>query len=264
MGLIASVNDYLAATKQRIELTRTGARTTVSAGWFSTLDLAGYPGAGTLAGANTANGVVPDDSTPGCPPINGSTGTWQLTKVNFSSSVACRMIVFDLLFKAGAYAFNANTALSSQPSYSARIPGGDYKGTEIWVEQVTAATGHQAVNVTYTDQDGTPGATTGAVGIGAAPTIGRCWQLPFAPGDSGVQKIENVAGSVASAGTFNVLVMRPLWSARVRMANDGDVHDLLRTGAVQLFGSSALVCLIAPDSTAIGLPGILVEISNVP
>ena len=259
---ITTVNGYLAATRQRIELTRTGARTTVAAGWFSTINLAGYPGAGTLAGANTANGVVPTDATAGCPPINGSAGDWQLTKAEFGSSVACRIGVYDMLFKAGAYAFNANTTLASQPSYSGRIPGGDYKETEIWVEQVTTATGNQAVNVTYTNQDGTTGKTTGAVGIGAPPTVGRCWQLPFASGDSGVQKIENVTGSVASAGTFNVLVLRPLWSARVRMVNDGDVHDMFRTGAPFLYGDSALVMLVCPDSTSIGIPGVILEVAN--
>lgn len=263
MALIASLNDYLASTRQRIELTRTGARTTVATGWFSTLDVAGYPGAGTLAGANTANGVVPNDTTAGCPPINGSTGNWYLSKVEFGSTVACRIIVADLLFKAGAYAFNTNTALTSQPSYSARVLG-DYKNTEIWAEQVTTATGSQTVNVTYTNQDGTAGRTTGAVGIGAAPTVGRCWQLPFQSGDSGVQKIENVVGGTATAGTFNVSVLRPLWSARVGAVNVGDVHDMLKTGMPQLTGSSALVMLVCPDSTSLGIPGVMLEVANSP
>ena len=263
MALIASLNDYLASTRQRIEMTRTGARTTVATGWFSTLDVAGYPGAGVLAGSSTANGVVPNDTTAGCPPINGSTGNWYLSKVEFGSTVACRIIIADLLFKAGAYAFNANTALTSQPSYSARVLG-DYKNTEIWAEQVTTATGNQTVNVTYTNQDGVASRSTGAVGIGAAPTVGRCWQLPFQSGDSGVQKIENVVGGTATAGTFNVSVLRPLWSARVGAVNVGDVHDMLKTGMPQLTGSSALVMLVCPDSTSLGIPGVMLEVANSP
>ncbi len=262
---ITTRDGLIAATKQRVQLIKTATRTTVAAQWFSLFDLAGSPGAGTLAGTSTSAGVVPTDATAGCPPIDsfGGGASGYLSKVEFGSTVACRIALYDLLFKAGAYSFNANTALSSQPSYSSRVPGGtDYKGLEIWVEQVTAATGNQAVNVTYTDQDGNTGATTGAVGIGAAPTVGRCWQLPFASGDSGVQLITNVAGSVASAGTFNVLVLRPLWEGRVKIANDGDLHDWQKTGLVQLYDNSALFMLIAADSTSSGVPEMNLQISN--
>jgi len=261
---ITSISDYLAATRQRIPLIKTGSRTTVGAGWFSLFDIAGEPGAGTLAGSSTAAGVVPDDTTTGCPLINtfGGSATGYLSTVEFSSSVACRIALFDMLFKAGAYAYNAATTLASQPSYSARLPGTDYRGLEIWVEQVTAATGNQAVTVTYTNQDGTTGRTTGAVGIGSAPTIGRCWQLPLQAGDGGVQKIESVTGTVASAGTFNVLVMRRLWTGRVRMTNDEDIHDMLRTGMPQVYATSALRTLVSTDSTSSGVPELAVTVSN--
>ena len=261
---ITTVDGYVAAAKQKVPLQKTAARTTVATGWFSVFDLAGNPGAGTLAGANTANGVVPTDATAGCPTINafGGGANGYLSRVEYGSSVACRIAVYDCLFKAGAYAFNANTALASQPSYAGRLPGTDYKGLEIWVEQVTAATGNQAVNVTYTKEDGTTGRTTGATGIGAAPTLGRCWQLPLQAGDQGVQKIENVTGSVATVGTFNVLVLRPLWSGRVRIANDGDVHDLLRTGMREVFADSALMMFVAADGTTSGVPELEIEIAN--
>jgi hypothetical protein len=261
---ITTMDDFVASTKQRIPLIKTVARTSVAAGWFSLFDIAGEPGAGVLAGASTTAGVVPTDATPGCPAINdfASGAFGHLAAVEFSSSVACRIAIFDMLFKAGAYAFNANVALASQPSFAGRIPGDDYKGLELWVEQVTAATGNQAVNVTYTNQDGTTGKTTGAVGIGAAPTVGRCWQLPLASGDRGVQAITNVAGSVATAGTFNVLLMRRLWTGRVRSVNDGDVHDFLKTGLPQVFQDSALRVLVSPDGTSSGIPDLAITVAN--
>lgn len=262
---IATLDQYIAAARQVAPLKKTATRTTVANGWFSVIDLAGNPGAGVLAGTSTAADVVPTDLTAGCPVLNafGGGATGYLSAVEFGSSVACRLRVCDLLFKAGAYAFNANTALSSQPSFSGRVPASGYANeTEIWVEQVTAATGNQAVNVTYTDQDGNPSATTGAVGIGAAPTVGRMWQLPFASGDSGAQLITNVAGSVASAGTFNVLVLRPLWTGRVRIANDGDLHNMLQTRMRQVFADSALFLMVCADSTSSGVPEVQVEIAN--
>lgn len=261
---ITSLDGYIAAAKQRLTFIKTASRTSVAAFPFSVFDLAGNPGAGALAIGNTANGLVPDDSVAGYPIISafGGAALGYLSKVEFGSTVAGWLDLYDRLFAAGAYAFNANTTLAAQPSYAARVPGTDYNGLQIWIEQVTAATLNQAVAVTYTNQAGTAGRSTGAVGIGAAPTVGRCWQLPLQAGDSGVQKIESVVGSVASAGTFNVMVLRQLWSGRVQLANGGDAHDLLKTGMPQLFANSALYALIAADSTSTGVPEMMIEVAN--
>ena len=259
---IATLNELWAAAKQPADIKKTASRTAVANSWFSIFDLAGSPGAGTLAGSSTAAGVVPTDATAGYPTINafGGASLGYLSSVEFGSSVACRIRLFDRLFLAGAYAFNANTALAGQPSFLSRIPDGAAINTagetEIWVEQVTTATGNQAVNVTYTNQAGVATQTTGAVGIGAAPTVGRCWQLPLAAGDRGVAAINNVVGSVATAGTFNVMVLRPLWTGRVNIANAGDLHDWFRTAGRRVFEDSALYALISPDGTATGIPDI--------
>lgn len=261
---ITTLNGVIAATSQEIAWLRTGARTTVAANWFSLFDVAGEPGLGTLAGTSTAAGVVPTDATAGCPPITafGGGATGYLSIVDFGSTVACRMRCYDLLWKGGAYAFNASQALTGQPSYSSRIPGGEYTGTELWVEQVTTGTGTQSVAVTYMDQNGNTGATTGTVAAPAVGSVGRMWKLPFASGDSGIQKVENVVGSVASGGTFNILVLRRLWSGRVRAANDGDVHGIDKTGMPIVYADSALYPIVATDSTASGVPEIYFNIIN--
>lgn len=262
---LASLDSVIAAPKQKLALTKTASRAAVAASWFSVIDLAGDPGAGVLAGTSVAAGVVPTDATAGCPPVNAFAGgaSGYITKIEYGSSVACRLKLFDLVWKSGAHAFNAAQTLTGQPSYAGRLPSGDAKGLEIWVEQVTAATGNQAVAVTYTKEDGTTGSrATGAVGIAAAPTVGRCWRLPLQSGDAGVSRIDTITGSVASVGTFNVLVLRPLWSARVRVANDGDVHDLLRTGMPQVYDDSAFFLLVSPDSTATGLPDVELTVAS--
>ena len=192
---ITTLDQLIAAAKQRVPIKKTSARTTIANGWFSLFDVAGDPGAGTLAGTSTTTGVVPSDATAGTPIINafGGGNTGYLQNVEYASTVACRLMIYDLLWKGGAYAFNASTTGQTPASYSARVPGGtDFTNTEIWVEQVTAATGNQAVNVTYINQSGTTGRSTGAVGIGAAPTLGRMWPLPLAAGDTGVQGVTGV------------------------------------------------------------------------
>lgn len=249
-------------------------RTTVGFGWFSTFDLTGQPGAGVLAGTSTAAGVVPNDATAGCPPINAFTGAniGYVAGLSFSNSVASRALVADMVFKAGAYGFAAGTTtLSAQPSYSARMPGTDYKGTQIWIEVTTAFLTGTAwqVQVTYTNQDGTAAKSTvilPAVAV-AALTLGRMYRLDLAAGDTGVQKIESVivtnGGTAMTAGNFNVLVLRQLLNnVRIPLAGFGDTWGADKTLLKQVYTDSALVVLINADSTASGVPDLTLTVVN--
>jgi hypothetical protein len=263
---IASVNDWIASAKQYVSMVKTVSRPTSATFWMSLFDTAGNPGAGTLAGSSTAAGVVPTDATAGFPNINGFGGAGTngyLAQVDFGNSAACRMKLFDCLFKAGAYAFNAAQALAGQPSYSARVLGGtDFGDTQIWIETVTGFTGSLSVAVTYTNQAGTTGRTTGTVATGITPGPRQMLQPPLQAGDNGVQRIESVTATVATAGTFNVLVLRPLWSGRVKIANDGDVHDLFKTGMPELFADSALLLAVCSDSSLTGIPELELVIAS--
>jgi len=248
-------------------------RTTVAFGWFSTFDLTGQPGAGTLAGSSTAAGVVPTDATAGCPPINAFSGanSGYIGGLAFASTVACRLRLSDMVFKAGAYGFGAGTTtLSAQPSYAARMPGGDYKSTEIWIEVSTAFVTGTAwqVQVTYTNQDGTAGKSTVILPATTAAnlTLGRMYKLDLAAGDTGVQKIESVivtnGGTAMTAGAFNVLVLRKLFDVRVPLAGFGDNYGPEKTLLKDVFTDSALIVQIAADSTASGVPDLLVTVIN--
>ena len=260
---IASFDQAIAAAKQYLSVAKTAVRPSIAASWFSVFDLAGSPGAGVLAGTSTAAGVVPTDATAGCPTIDafGASALGYLWQLEYGCSVACRLKLFDMVFKAGAYAFNAAQALTGQPSYASRMPGGSYSDTQIWIEAVTAFTGNLTVTITYTNQSGVTGRTATRA-TGTALTVGRLMQVPLQAGDTGVQAITNVAGTVATAGKFNVLVLRPLWSGRCRTANDGDVHDFTKTGMPQVFADSALFLAVAADSTSTGIPEIELVVAN--
>ena len=270
---ISTFDNFIASAKQYLSMMKTASRTAVATGWFSIFDLAGNPGSGVLAGTSTTAGVVPTDATAGCPTIDafGASAKGYLAQVDFGNTVACRMKIFDMVFKAGAYAFSAGTTtLSGQPSYASRMPEGSYDDTQIWIEVSTAfATGTAwQVQVTYTNQSGVSGRSTviTAAAAAAALTLGRMYQLALQAGDTGVQKIDSVivtnGGTAMTAGAFNVLVLRPLWSGRCRIANDGDTHDIKKTGFPELFADSALVLAICPDSTATGIPEIELVVAN--
>ena len=261
---ITTFDGFIGAAKQYVSMAKTASRTGVASRWFSVFDVAGNPGAGVLAGTSTTTGVVPTAATAGFPKINafGGGATGYLAQVDFGSSVACRMKVFDMQWKGGAYAFNASTTGNTPTSFSSRVPGGtDFTNNQIWLEQVTAGTGIQNVAVTYINQDGTAGRTAGTIAT-AVNIVGSLWQLPLQSGDTGVQGVTGVVGSVATAGTFNILVMRPMWSGRVRTANDGGVHDLALTGMPPAYADGAHYLAIAPDSTATGIPELELVIAN--
>lgn len=273
---ISTLDGYIGASKQRIPFVKTATRTSVALIPFSVFDIAGNPAAGTLAGTSTANGVVPTTATNGTPNINpfGGSAVGYLTKVEYYSSVLSYLYLYDLLFKAGNYAYNSGTTnLSSQPAISSRCP--DYSGgstfgngNEIWIEVVAAMTNATAwqVQVTYTNSAGTTGRTSivSAAQAAAALTVGKMFQLALQAGDSGVQKIESVivTTGAATAGSFNVLIMRKLWSNRIAIANSGGIDDILKTGAPIVYEDSALVMVVQPDSTSTGLPNLNIEISN--
>jgi hypothetical protein len=67
---------------------------------------------------------------------------------------------------------------------------------------------------------------------------------------------------VASAGTFNLLVLRPLDELRIRVGNDGIIHDALATGMPIVFADSALMMIVTADSTATQTPELVVDIVN--
>lgn len=278
---ITTLDQYIAAAKQRVRIVKTATRTVVGTVPFSVFDIAGNPGAGVLAGTNTANGgVVPTDATAGCPEIGFSTGVGYLSKVEFGSSVACRLSIFDMIVKMGAISYAAGTTTptaDTQPAISQRCP--DYPGSgdvfgarnEIWIEVSTAfATGNNwQVQVTYKNQAGVSGRTTviSVAQAAAALTQGKMFQLALQAGDTGVQRIEAVTvtnGATAmTAGAFNVLIMRPVYtSMRCMTANDGDVHDILKTGMPVVYADSALVMQVAADSTSSGIPEVTLEIAN--
>jgi hypothetical protein len=258
---ITTLDGLIASVKRPLVLQKTASRTSVAAVPFSVFDQAGNPGAGTIAVGNTANGIVPTDAVAGYPAIATPAASLYINRIRALSSVACWLDLYDCLFSAGAYAFNADTTLASQPSYSSRLPNASYNGLELWIEAATAFTGNQTVQINYLDQDGNAG-DTGAIATGVAPILGRMLMLPLAAGDSGVQQITRVRSSIATVGTFNVHVMRWLWSGRVNAANMGMFDSLLKTGLPQIYGDSALRLVVTADSTATGLPSMRLETAD--
>ena len=258
---ITTLDGLIAAAKKRVTIQKTTSRTAVAFVPFSVFDIAGNPGAGTIAVGNTANGIVPTDVIAGYPMIATPGASLYINRIMARSSVACWIDLYDCVFSCGAYTFNADVTLASQPSYANRLPGTDYNGLELFIEAATAFTGSQTVQINYLDQGGAAG-DTGAIATGVAPILGRMLAIPLAAGDSGIQQITRVRSSVSTIGTFNVHVMRWLWSGRINAAYLGIADNVFRSGLVQIYGDSAIRPVIIADSTATGLPSVRMETAD--
>lgn len=259
---IATLDDYISATKTNVLYWKGASKTSVAYMPYTIFDLgSGTPQAGVLSPGNTANGLVPTDATEGYPVLPSLSGTGYISRIVYSCNVIGNLAIYDKLFHCGAYSYNSEITLGSQPSYSGRLPGGSYANLELWYEQVTAATGTQSVEVGYLDQDGNTG-NTGVFSIGATFAQGRMIRIPLASGDTGVQQITHVHGTVASAGTFNIAVMRKLWEGRISYTYEYKLDDMLKTGLPQIYADSALYIVTYPDSTSTPLPYFSIEIAD--
>lgn len=257
---IATLEDISGALRQKISYIKANSGNSNSSVWVSYWDGTGTPAAGSLAIGNTANGVVPTDATTGAANIEFISGSGYISWVEFSGSLVMRIMLYDRIFHAGSYSFNASTTLASQPSYSSRVPGGtDYKGTQLWMEIVTSFTGTPSIAVTYSDQDGNTAHTTGTVSLVSGPTRGRLFQLPLASGDCGISKIESVTATVATVGTFNLFVARPLWTGRADEGLKSYTHPLELTGMPLVFNDSCIAVMMNTE-TSNGTVEALIEI----
>ena len=120
---IRNDDEFKASLKWPLLFSKTATRTTVALSPFTVFDLAGQPGAGTLAVGNTANGIVYTKATAGFPsfPDAPAGKGWWLAMMDGQSSVAGQRDIYDFIFSTGAHAFNANQTLTAQPSIDDRL-----------------------------------------------------------------------------------------------------------------------------------------------
>ena len=116
-------DELKAALKWPVTYGKTTTRVSVALLMSSVFDIAGVPGAGTLAVGNTANGLSHTKATLGYPSFpNAPAGKgWYLALAEGQSSVAGQRDLYDFIYSQGANAFNANQAITTQPSIDDRL-----------------------------------------------------------------------------------------------------------------------------------------------
>jgi hypothetical protein len=266
---IASRDDLIAAAKEWARINKTATATTIANQPFSMLDVAGLPGAGSLS-IGAANGVVPDDTVAGYPSLQafGGGAVGGIAVIDFSNTVTSRLTLYDRVWNSGSHALTptGTVNLSSPPAIPvARLPGGSYRNLEIFFEiNVAVAASAVTLQAIYTNDDDVASRNTVVTGSLSGFTTRRLIPAALQAGDKGLKAMTGyiVGGTAAATGSFNIVVARRLWSARVPVANSGDVHGPDKTLNVQIFDTSALWPVVTADSTSSGQPELLLGVAN--
>jgi len=241
---ILTLAQYAAALKQKVYIQKTSAVT--NSNWQSAWPEGALPAAGAISIGNTANGLVPTNTTTGAANITNFNGTGYLTWAEVGSvqnSVnSFKYMVYDRLFHCGSYGSASGlTTLTAQPSFAARVPNNDYTGLQLWAETSGAVTGPMSITITYTDQSGNAGHSTGAYTTlnnpNASAVLG---QIQLASGDSGIQKIESVNVTGGTAQSVNFFIARPLLMGIMLYPNRNVTYPMELTGFLQIFPTSCL------------------------
>lgn len=255
---ITTLAGFLAASRQQVQLNKATLSTqAVASSWSSSWTASGTPGAGSNAVGNTANGTVPTSATTGAPLIRPFSGTGYITSIEYACNTQpARIMLFDCLFRAGSYAINTATTLTSVPSYSARVPGGDYSGLQLYAEGSTNGNGSRQVTVTYTDQSGGTGHSTPATTLSRLGNVSNGLnQIPLASGDCGIQAVESITFANVGTGTTNIMVVRPLWIGMATDVNSPRLMQLDGTSMPVIYSDSCLMVAFTGTTTTTTTPG---------
>lgn len=258
---ISTLQEYATATKQRLFYRKTG---TVGVSFLFSPSKTSSTGSEPAfsAVANSANGIVPTGSDTGFPLLPPLPAASVITAAAVHATNTARLLFYDRLFHCGPYnTNNTSVTLTSQPSYSARVPGGtEYSDLMLFIES-NSSSGTPVFTITYTDQSGNAGSSTSfTLANSFSGGNGFCQKVPLAAGDSGLSKIESITTSAVGSGTFNLVVARPLlfvcgqWTDQV----DLPIEHL----CTEIFQDTALAVLTSFGASESGSVSVEFEIAS--
>lgn len=267
---ITTLDGLIAAAKQVVPWTKTASVTTVAAQPSTYWDVAGNPGAGTIAIGNTTTGVVPTGSTGGFPALFtfGGGATGYLNSVGYTNSVASRVTLYDRIWHAGSFPATptGTTSLTTTfADYSGRLPGGSAHGVEAFLEiNVQLAASAVTIQLGYTNSDGVGSRLSVATASLSGFVTRRLVPIQLQAGDRGIQKIDSyiIGGTAAATGSINLVLARRLWTGRVNIANAGGYDGPDVTGLPIIYQNTAFWPVVIADSTAGGLPDLTLNVAN--
>jgi hypothetical protein len=194
-------------------------QTTVANQWSSFLRTGGNPSAMSAPGA-IPGGERKDSSTTGAWPLPMSLGGSEdlyLSNIGANHATGTNIVLcVDVLVGAGSISATSTTSQNITSTSLARWTTGE--GLNMTLE-ITTALGATAANITlsYTDQAGNTGNSTGAIALTTSGIAGRLQpvqdgpMIRFASGDYGVRVVEGcILSASMAAGVLALWIYKPL------------------------------------------------------
>lgn len=215
---------------------------TFAAGQFISLWTAGGSPAGGAA-QGTAAGAVPTSLTNGALSFtNPTAGNSYLAKLQLAATIPGFLLIYDRLAHGSALSGTVTTAQTIGSPALTR-PNATGVATLMFLEWYTAtgATPTTAT-VSYTNQNGTSGQTSGAATVPANAPAGLMSLIPFAAGDTGVQVIASATllASTGTAGNFGYTIARLIGIIPCVNASVAQAFDPFSMGFPQIYNSACL------------------------
>lgn len=219
----------------------------VSGAWYSSFRIAGLPPS--IAPTNIPGGSVMNRASTGAIALINPTNPdkkYLLTHGVTVPSVSgfSVILLLDLLVAAANISANSTSAQTVNTNALTRYTDGN---GVMMILVVTTALGATASNVTitYTNQDGTTGRSTGAIAMTASaaanrlqPISGVAYFIPLQAGDTGVRSVQTIQFSAAmGAGVLDLYLFKPLMLIPTIAANTFVERD----SSVQIDGLTELV-----------------------
>ncbi|MBI4935851.1 MAG: hypothetical protein HY828_18370 [Actinobacteria bacterium] len=220
---------------------------------------AGQPGVGSTTLGQAAAGVVPVDTDTGFQTFtNPGSGSTYIAGISGVSAASGVIVVWDNLWTWGSggsgWSVTTTTAQNTTTPAALTRPDSTGEGTEAWLEVLaTMGAGAATPVLSYTNQAGTAGRTTGTMGYNSAAIIGSMYNFPLtAAGDWGVRSVQSLTLSVSmTSGTARVMILRRLATIPV-VANVGFKYNAYDLGLPVVSNDAALMIGVQASSTASG------------
>lgn len=251
-GLVAALGGAQRLIHVKANVTAVSGRTTAL--WSA----AGQPGVGSVVLGQAAAGVVPLDSDSGYQTFtNPGAGNSYLAGVSGISTVSGMINIWDNVWcwGSGGSGWNVTTTTAQSTTAPAALtrPDSTGKDTEAWLHVLaTLGVGAATPVLSYTDESGNAGATSGTLASTSSFIIGSMIQFPLAAGDSGVRSIQSLTlTTTMTSGTAAIRIMKRVASLPV-IANVGFKYDAFDLGMPIISNDAALMVGITAASTTSG------------
>jgi hypothetical protein len=252
-----NTNDqFIASRKPRKRIIKANSGTLVVGRLHSTWLFGGFPGSGTLLGANTALQYLratQGSCGPDAAPLGGNTFFLGATRLRLAGSVTGIAGDIDLYDRMVAQACPNVTLNTAQTLPAQALPARAGVGVEVeaFVE-VQAATGAAAVTVTinYTNASGTAGRTSTA-SLPASSPVGVLIPFTLQAGDTGVQSVQTMtlSASVVS-GNICITLGKYLGVVPCAFSNISEVQDYAELGLPDVSAEVCTWIVVNPNTTA--------------